>query len=183
MLLRTKRHKSRIQTFMNKIRDHSIQLELVHKIPPSEIRLEMEQNVDTMHSEILLGSILDIYQYLFRMDFVILETGNENFERFITSDSPCVMINPLNIQKYGYGTLGSAPGILENDIEITLPLSPKHCFFTGWQIHGDGYTDPTAEEIRSINTRTLLQSHENLISSVKVPLVEILEQINRNKPV
>lgn len=180
MMMRTNSKRVNIKGFLQKLRDHAIQLETIHNAPKSNITIQIEESIETIHQEHLIGNILDIYKIIHDMKYVIIEIPESNDDIFLTSDNPCVMINPVGISKYGWGTIGSAPGLLDKDIEITLPISPKMCFFAGWGITGgDGYLEnPTQEEINRINLITRAYTDNFLISSDKNLLFEISKELD-----
>ena len=72
---------------------------------------------------------------------------------FITSDAPLVWYDPGSPKR---PPLYSAPGLIYDTIEVTLPISPKQLLFISWKDNLEGYIDINEEiEIDRLNLRTL----------------------------
>jgi hypothetical protein len=73
-------------------------------------------------------SINFISDALFRMRSSIFIAAQN--QRYVTSDCPCGWFNP---EAYRWPPFYRSPGLAQERIEITLPLSPTHLAFFSWQ--------------------------------------------------
>jgi hypothetical protein len=95
-----------------------------------------DPNVPTMsHQEVmrianqpiqeLLLPKLKVYEPIFRsMDAAIIVTNDSL--GFITSDNPCVVIDPMSYRK---PPMYRQPSLLSRNVEVTLPISPRMALY------------------------------------------------------
>lgn len=105
-------------------------------------------------------SLLQVEEFsraIARMNWTFLKASFT--DSFITSDSPCFMVDPTFVQS---GYLG---GWQNNNVEITLPLSRDVALLVRW--HGEDmiWEVATKEIIDEINSRTASYASRFLIAS------------------
>ncbi|OIN95512.1 hypothetical protein AUJ38_00090 [bacterium CG1_02_42_9] len=100
---------------------------------------------------------------------------------FVTSDDPVVLLRPASIKKFGFGSLGSAPGLRWKDVELTLPLSKDRLLLAGWILNEDSYMSANNEMARNIDHRTITHSHDRIIASLKARAEDIKSRYNKKK--
>src|SRR5262249_755242 len=72
-------------------------------------------------------SIQTIAEALFAMNLALFVAADE---AFITSDEPCVWHNP---QAHKFPPMLHSPGLAQQDVEITLPISPQFLALFSWR--------------------------------------------------
>jgi Protein of unknown function (DUF4238) len=83
-----------------------------------------------------------------QMEMAVLEIQDER--TFITSDSPCVWFNP---KAHTFPPFYRSPGLAQSDIEVTLPLKPKHMVLFS-HIHQTDYIGVGGSLVDGLNRRT-----------------------------
>ncbi len=127
------------------------------------------KDFDEQHAADLIPQIVSTAQIIFDMKWAILKRKNGDID-FITSDDPFVVVRPESIKKYGAKAIGSQPGLIYKDAEVSLPLSKDLALLAGWTINEDCYIDIPAENVEPINQRTALHSGERIVASSKEQL-------------
>lgn len=152
---------------------------LFSKPDPKEIitAKEIEQiynDIPTFHSRMTLSLLPEIASIIYRMEwnFLIPEDDNENY---ITSDNPCVMVNPDLEKRFGVGTLGSNPGLAQKSIELSFPISSRIALLAGWKLEYQAYEFINRGIVNQINIRSRRYAIEQIISSDKNNLEEIIK--------
>ncbi len=127
---------------------------------------------DEHHAADLIPQVISTAQIIFDMKWSIWKYPKGE-GGFVTSDSPLVVMRPASIKKYGKNAIGSQPGLLFQDAEITLPLSKDRLLLAGWILNEDTYYEVPSEIAENINQRTILNSSERIIASNRKKLEEI----------
>ncbi|HUC31511.1 MAG TPA: DUF4238 domain-containing protein, partial [Candidatus Paceibacterota bacterium] len=78
------------------------------------------ENLDEYHSVTMMDSLPEIAQIIFNMKWCIMIAPPG--QTFVTSDNPFQVLRPESIKKYGPDAIGSRPGLVYEDTEITIPL-------------------------------------------------------------
>jgi Protein of unknown function (DUF4238) len=126
MSTRTKSQRANWTDFYSRLHDQVESMERFHNAEPST-SLETAHLKEYGHHMFMGHSIDFITEWLFRMNMVIFTAVQH--ERFITSDHPCVWFNP---EAHKFPPLLRSPGLAQDRIEITLPLSPTHFVVFSW---------------------------------------------------
>jgi len=126
MSTRTKSQRANWADFYSRLHDQVESMEKIHNAEPGA-SLETAQMKEYGHHMFMDHSIDFIAQWLFRMNMVIFTAAQDG--RFITSDRPCVWFNP---EAYKFPPLLRGPGLAQDRIEITLPLSPTYFVIFSW---------------------------------------------------
>jgi len=103
-----------------RLHDVMANLEKMHDAPPTT-SLETAKMVEFAPQHLIAMGIDIESPLLFEMPMTIMVTDDEL--GFITSDTPCVWFNP---QLYKLPPFFRSPGLAQPDIEVTLPLTPRH---------------------------------------------------------
>ncbi|MCX6747725.1 MAG: DUF4238 domain-containing protein [Candidatus Nomurabacteria bacterium] len=118
-------------------------------------------NFNEHHSINVIEQLPEIAQIIFDMKWSIWVDANNNF---VTSDDPVVLLRPESIKKYGVNALGSRPGLLYKDTELTLPLSKDRLLLAGWILNKNSYLDVPDDIVQKINHRTITGSSNRVIT-------------------
>jgi Protein of unknown function (DUF4238) len=104
-------------------------------------------------------SIETVFPVLERMHFTIFCTDDP--VGFVTSDTPCIWHDST---AYRRPPVMRGVGLMDKDIEITMPLSPWQCIvFTHMPISKPGYTDCQLGLVDSVNARQIGYAHESFV--------------------
>ncbi len=112
---------------------------------------------------------------LFGMNLTILTTDDP--VGFITSDSPVVMFNP---QAYKFPPYYRPPGLAMIDIEITLPLTPRHMAVYTHFPRAGAYLKLEKKFLDEMNRRTWFHAAHEVVS--RTGLVEDVWSEGRTGP-
>lgn len=132
---------------------------------PADDLIKALENTGSVHSELMPNIVSETAPIIFSMNFDFIEAPNDCL--FLTSDDPCKLVNPELEIKFGIGKIGSAAGLQQEGVELTLPLSSRICLLAGWELQKDlAYIKGTKEIVMGINSRTKRYA-QNLICSSK----------------
>lgn len=118
-----------------------------------DVRQIIAQPMQTM----LPNNVLGLTPLLFKMDLVLAETKNPI--GFITSDNPCVWIDPeAHKRPQGF----QFPALIYETTEIRFPISPKQMliFTNKFHILNNSYVPINEEFLNDANRITRFHSHE-----------------------
>jgi hypothetical protein len=127
-------------------------------------KLEQKEGIDSSCSEALKARLPDVIGdvvgnglimtagMLIRMKLSIFITDDE--EGFVTGDEPCYVCVP--------GAWNSYPG--HPDVELTIPLSPRHVAFYSWKIPPTLYALWDQETVDRANSRTIAGCKKEFVS-------------------
>ncbi|OGY49288.1 MAG: hypothetical protein A3D39_00470 [Candidatus Buchananbacteria bacterium RIFCSPHIGHO2_02_FULL_39_17] len=147
---------------------------------PAKDLLKLGKDVGSLHSSLIPKLLPDLATIIFNMKWGFVLRNKQSYP-FITSDNPCVMMNPATEIRYGKGTIGSAPGLIQKDVEITLPLSSDIALICGWLLETDClYTPIDKKLVDNINFRTRRHAR-TIIGSDQKMLFEIAKRILKIK--
>jgi hypothetical protein len=120
---RTRRAGDHWKGFFEQLHNIVSSLERQHNAEPAT-SLQTQRMVEIAPQHLVMSSLEIITPMLFAMEMSILVTDDEL--GFITSDSPSVWFNP---KAYTFPPMLRSPGLAQRDIEVSLPLTPKHMLF------------------------------------------------------
>jgi hypothetical protein len=135
-------------------------------------------NFNEHHSMNVIEQLPEIAQIIFDMKWAIWKDSNNNF---ITSDDPVVLLRPESIKKYGANAIGSRPGLLYKDTELTLPLSKDRLLLAGWILNENSYIDVPDDIVQKINHRTITGSSERIITKSQKDAEAIRDKYTETK--
>jgi len=142
---------------------------------------ELDQYLDNFneeHSVSMITQLPKIAQIIFDMKWSIWKDKNNNF---VTSDNPLVLLRPLSIKRYGPNAIGSRPGLLFKDVELTLPLSKDRLLLAGWILNEDSYFSVEGDKVRNINYRTITHSSKKVITKSKKDAEAVRDRYTETK--
>lgn len=156
-----------VKPFMNmpddmkkKLASHSAPLIPGHEenSMPVEELFKMRDDLNASHSAMLPKLSLDIAPIIFSMQWGFMVYEKED-NVFITSDDPCVMVNPDLEAHYGYEHMYSSPGLAQNGVELMIPISPNIAILCGWKLKSDrAYIPVTSKMVDNANKRQIRHS-------------------------
>jgi len=127
-------------------------------------KLEKKEGLDSSYSEALKAQLPDVTgdtvgngliftaSMLIRMKLSIFTTDDE--AGFVTGDEPCYICVP--------GAWNPYPA--HPDVELTIPLSPRHMAFYSWKIEPMLYVPWAAETVGRVNARTVAGCKKEFVS-------------------
>jgi hypothetical protein len=197
MLFRTQAFRKNIESFFKAVNDFIRRLERMPEeqkaslasvprpsssetsISAAEFR-KMSKDIPTFHSSSIIEMLPEATNIIFNMKwgFLVSEAIDEYF---ITSDNPCVLMNVPAIKKFGPRAIGSSPGLLQDDVDLTLPLSSKISLLAGWKLKKEVYTSVPIKFVDEINNRVAMHAHEKLISCSAYKLEDMLKRLKIRK--
>jgi len=122
-------------------------------------------NYKEEHSVSILNQLPKVAQLIFNMKWSVWKNADCNF---VTCDDPLVLLRPASIKKYGANAFGSTPGLVYQDVELTLPLSKDRLLLAGWILEEDSYLPIENDMAERMNYRTITRSSERVIASSKL---------------
>ena len=131
------------------------------------------ENFKEQHSISVLTQLPEVAQIIFDMKWSIWKSQGT---KFVTSDDPVVLLRPEAIKKYGARAIGSQPGLLYKDVELTLPLSKDRLLLAGWILKKDSYISVENELVDSMNHRTITGSSKKVVTSLEAQAIVIKEK-------
>jgi len=191
MLFRTKAFRSNLKSFFKETTEYIEKLENLSEndkarlasIPSlsssrssisGEDFKKMARDVRTFHSYSIIEILPEASIIIFNMKWTLL-VSEEIDEYFITSDNPCVLVNVPAIKKYGPRAIGSSPGLLQDDVDLTLPLSSKIALLAGWKLKNEVYASVPKKFVKEINNRVAMHAQEKLIACSSDKLEDLLK--------
>ena len=179
MLMRTKSRRNSIQKFFDEALGF---MEQIRRLPEENKKmlasmprgdgptisykemLEASKDIPSVHSVSIMDNLTEISQIIFAMKWGILIPESTK-DYFITSDNPCVMLNPTVLKKFGPNSFGSQPGLDQKHVELTLPLSSSMTLLVGWLLDNQEYTPISSKMIDNLNNRIIMYADKILAKS------------------
>ncbi len=131
-------------------------------LPPGAVRISAEE-IDgflvNSHPEYLINTIEISAPMLFAMDLAFYSTDDEL--GFLTSDEPCMMHNPT---AYRYHPMMRSPGLLQRDVQVLLPLSPKLLIVFSHTRSYPYITPLSKEHVDAINRMIVWSADKEIVS-------------------
>lgn len=142
---------------------------------PADDLLKMGEDVGSLHSSLIPDSVPELAPFIFDMRWSFVVRPKDS-EPFITADNPCVMVNPKTEAELGRGKLGSQPGLVQKDVELTLPLSSDVALLCGYILEKDcEYMLTDKQTVEEINRRTRRHAR-TVVGSNKEMLERIVDR-------
>lgn len=120
------------------------------------------RNYKDEHSVSIITQLPEVSQIIFDMKWSIWKNLNNNF---VTCDNPLTLLRPESIKKYGARAIGSHPGLLYKDVELTVPLAKDKLLLAGWILNEDSYLTVDDDMVQKMNHRTITNSSERVIAN------------------
>ena len=131
-------------------------------LPPGAVRIsvaEIDESLVNSHPEYLANTIEISAPMLFAMDLSFYSTDDEL--GFLTSDEPCIVHNPT---AYRYDPMMRGPGLLQRDIQVLLPLSPRLLMAFSHTVTYPYITPLPRERVDEINRMIVWSAKEEIVS-------------------
>lgn len=147
--------------FLRQTQEGMRHMEEVHGVPPvaSGEFGKLLENADPQFTYFSIEQLTPLYFDMRMAIFVAPST-----DPFITSDSPTVWYNP---KWYTKPPIYRNPGLVQQDIEVTLPLSPWHMLFLSHNDTLTGYRHIPVTAVHDLNRRTRFHCKDWFISRHK----------------
>lgn len=132
------------------------------KLPPGAVRVpaaDINQLLLNANPDFVATSIEISAPILFEMDLSFYSTDDPI--GFITSDEPCIVHNPT---AYRYDPMMRGPGLLQQDVQVLLPLSPRLLVVFSHTRTYPYVTPLTTEQTNDINRMLIHTAHEEIVS-------------------
>jgi len=126
MFIRTKSERETFTKFYTDLHKMVSAMEEQHNAEPAASAFASAYK-EYGHHVAIGDSIQNIAEALFEMNLAMFVAADG--EAFITSDEPCVWHNP---QSYKFPPMLRSPGLAQQDIEISLPISPCYLALFSW---------------------------------------------------
>lgn len=137
---------------------------------------ESNQDIPSLHSSIMLMSLPEISNIIFKMKWCFGYPENTN-DAFITSDNPCSLVNPTLLKDHRRIVPMSNSGLAQEDVELTLPLSSSLCLIATWKTEFQEYVSLASDLVEAINFRTILYVKDTILSESEERLSQILHNL------
>ena len=141
-------------------------------VPVDEfLKLRNTKSMSTFMSANLPRQVESISKIIFNMNWGFIYTSSE--DKFITSDDPVSIVNPQLDKAYG-ASEHNAPGLGQEHIELTFPLSKNVTLLSGWLIESDlEYLPAQKWMISEFNKRQVRHAKLLVFSSEKDALAKL----------
>lgn len=155
MFLRTPKYKENTEKLYDQLIQHAESFEQANGLGNNgSERLKEEKN--NVHQFNIVQLLPEITKLLNQMNVAFLCAGFG--AKFITSDNPCNLFNPdLQWQNF------RGPGLLDKNIEVSLPLSPNIFLCLSWS-NLRGYIKWKKADVEEANRKTVGHCHKEFIS-------------------
>lgn len=195
MLLRTNAFRKNIHATFKEIEE---KIEILEKLPEEKKRIiasfsskpspdivmtgeelkKVSEDVSSYHSSTIMEILTKVSNIINEMQWkFLISEEKDNF--FITSDNPCVLINVDAMKKYGFNSIYSNPGLLYDEVELSLPLSSQVSLLAGWKMKKEGYLTVPSKVINQINVRTMLYAIEKIIGKSNKKFNKLLSLLKK----
>jgi hypothetical protein len=125
----------------------------------SSLSSQMRQELEHSHASLVIGTIQAAAPILASMTLTILTTNDP--DGFITSDAPAVMYNP---KAHTLPPFYRSPGLMQPDVEVSLPLSPQEMALYCRQPLRLLYTPIDQRSLNEVNRTTFFFAEEEFVS-------------------
>ena len=193
LFLRTKPHREGLRNMFQKLKNSMEGWKKQFEMLPKQRRLassmpsngesiniddveESLKNFKDEHSVSILVQLPEIAQIIFDMKWSIWKNENGNF---VTCDNPLTLLRPESIKKYGLKAIGSQPGLLYKDVELTVPLAKNRLLLAGWILENDSYFTVDDEMAEKMNYRTITNSSERVIADSEAKVNFVKDKYNK----
>jgi len=131
-------------------------------LPAGAVRVskeEIDEFLVNSHPEYLIETIEISAPILFAMDLSLYSADDQL--GFLTSDEPCIMHNPT---AYRYHPMMRSPGLLQRDVQVLLPLSPRLLIAFSHTPTYPRITPLKREHVDEVNRMIVWSAAEEIIS-------------------
>ena len=151
MMSRTGHYPERIGTLLRTVQRQAARLAAKEGSEPS-LSNAIEEGLRSLNAETARTGIIEFAKLLIQMRLSVFVTDDE--AGFITGDEPCVVCVPGGRHLF----LG------HQDVEFTLPLSPRHLAFYSWKVPPTMYSNLDRVKVDEVNSRTMAGCRKEFVS-------------------
>jgi len=156
MFLRTLKRRDNMEELYSQLVQQAESFEQANDLGHKESE-RLKQEKKDVHRLNLVQLLPEITKILCKMNIAFLCAGFR--AKFITSDNPCNLFNP-DLQWQGF----RGPGLLDKNIEVSLPLSPNILLCMSWS-NLRGYIKWKKSDVEEANRKTVGHCYRELISN------------------
>ncbi len=145
-------------SFLQEIHENVRRMEEEHNAEPRTCleTAAMLENARPKYVATSLQMLAEMYYGMSMGIFVAPAT-----DHFITSDSPTVWYNP---EAYKWPPFWRSPGLAQEKVEVTMPLTPKYALYLSHNDKISGYRQLPARLVQEVNRRTRFHCDQWFIS-------------------
>lgn len=151
MMVRTEHFSGRMGTMFRTMQAQAAKQAAKEKIEPSLSNAIAEVLPNLVGESIRIGMI-ENSKIIIRMNLSVFVTDDE--AGFVTGDEPCVVCVP------GY----HHPSLGHQDVEFTMPLTPRHLAYYSWKIQPRMYENLDQRKVDRLNARTIAGCQKEFVS-------------------
>lgn len=144
--------------FLQELHDMVRNMEEVHDAEARTSR-EMAAMLENARPEWVARSLEMLAPLYYEMSLAIFVAPST--DHFITSDSPTAWYNP---DAYKWPPFRRSPGLAQQKVEVTLPLTPKHALYLSHNEKMSGYRQLTSKIVQEFNRRTRFHCDQWFVS-------------------
>jgi hypothetical protein len=144
--------------FLQEVHEKVKRMEETHNAEPhtSLETAAMLENARPKYIAISLQMLAELY-YRMSMGIFVAPTTSH----FITSDSPTVWYNP---DAYKWPPFWRSPGLAQEKVEVTMPLTPRYAVFLSHDDKISGYRQLSERVVQEFNRRTRFHCDQWFVS-------------------
>lgn len=113
---------------------------------------------------VALSLLKDFAKVFFKMKWAFLKANDEY--KYVTGDNPLRYIDPTHNPNSFYGI-----GLVNQNIEVSLPLSKEICAFGSWKCI-EGYKQAKSQHVKHLNKMTVTASVRFVFASTKSEILD-----------
>jgi hypothetical protein len=144
--------------FLREVHDKIKRMEETHKAEPST-SLEIGAMLENARPEYIAISLQMLAELYYSMSLGIFVAPAT--DPFITSDSPIVWYNP---EAYKWPPFWRSPGLAQEKVEVTMPLTPQFALFLSHNDKFSGYRELPANVVQELNRHTRFHCDQWFVS-------------------
>jgi Protein of unknown function (DUF4238) len=151
MMLRTNHYADVVGNMLRKVQTQAAKLAAGEKIEPS-LSDVIATLLPNLVGELVRTGITEYSRMIFQMRLSVFITDDE--AGFVTGDEPCFVCVPGQWNAF----LGHP------DVELTVPLSPRHLAYYSWKVPPRVYTKWDRKKVDRLNSRTIAGCKREFVS-------------------
>jgi hypothetical protein len=158
MLGRSKPQADHLHGQFKGFQNHLADMEYSMAAPPTSSQ-ELSRYLEDYPAKLVIQMIETAAPVLLSMSLTILTTDDP--VGFITSDSPATMFNP---EGYKFPPQYQSPGLMQTDVEVRLPLTPRHLALYTHNRDAKVYQPLSSKMTDEVNRTAWYFAHDTVVS-------------------
>lgn len=151
MMSRTEHYSEWVGTMLRTVQIQAARLAAKEKLEPS-LSNAIEESLCNLNAETVGIGMPEFAKILIQMKLSVFVTDDE--AGFVTGDEPCVVCVPGERH----------PFLGHQDVEFTVPLSPRHLAYYSWKIPPTMYSKLDRVKVDEVNSRTVAGCRKEFVS-------------------